>query len=89
MARAVTINRPDVVKLIELAATKLTHGNKTEAVRLAMDQLLETNTRKGSLFGMLKGTVRVKPGVDLTQPILDDPMDAEILPWAANLDPDE
>jgi hypothetical protein len=36
MAKVVTINRPDVVALIEEAASKLTDGNKTEAVALAM-----------------------------------------------------
>jgi len=35
MPNAVTINRPDVVALIERAAVKLTAGNKTEAVGLA------------------------------------------------------
>jgi hypothetical protein len=35
MANVVTINRPDVVALIERAANRLTHGNKTEAVGLA------------------------------------------------------
>jgi hypothetical protein len=36
MANVITINRPEVVTLIEEAARKLTHGNKTEAVALAV-----------------------------------------------------
>ena len=38
MAKVVTINRPEVVALIEQAAKKLTGGNKTEAVALAVQQ---------------------------------------------------
>ena len=41
MAHVVTINRPDVVALIEQAANKLTQGNKTEAVGLAVRRLLD------------------------------------------------
>lgn len=36
MANVVIVNRPDVVALIEEAARKLTRGNQTEAVALAM-----------------------------------------------------
>ena len=77
MANVVTINRPDVVALIEQAATKLTRGNKTEAVALAVRRLLEEDTRAGSLFGAHRGSVRVREGVDLTQPLLDTVPDAE------------
>ncbi len=41
MPNVLTINRPDVVALIEEAADKLTAGNKTEAVALAMRCLLD------------------------------------------------
>ena len=51
MAKMVTINRPDVVALIEEAANKLNNGNKTEAVALAIRPLLEENARAGSFFG--------------------------------------
>ena len=51
MANVVTINRPDVVALIEEAAKRLTDGNKTEAVALALRTLLEQSARAGSLFG--------------------------------------
>lgn len=71
MANVVTINRPDVVALIEQAAGTLTGGNKTEAVALAMRKLLEQHARAGSLFGAHPGSVRVRDGVDLTAPILD------------------
>lgn len=77
MANVITINRPDVVALIEQAANKLTRGNKTEAVALAVQRLLEGDARAGSLFGAHRGSVRIHEGVDLTQPVLDDTSDAE------------
>jgi hypothetical protein len=77
MAHVVTINRPDVVALIEQAAQKLTHGNKTEAVNLAMRRLLESDARVGSLFGAHRGSVHIRDGVDLTEPVLDTVPDAE------------
>jgi hypothetical protein len=77
MPTVVTINRPDVIALIETAANRLTGGNKTEAVALAMRTLLEQNARAGSLFGAHPGSVRVRNGVDLTEPVLQDPLDAE------------
>jgi hypothetical protein len=76
MASVVTINRPEVVALIEEAADKLTNGNKTEAVALAMRQLLDRHDRRGSLFGGHPGSVRVRHDVDLTAPALDDETDA-------------
>lgn len=77
MPTVVTINRPDVVNLIETAANRLTGGNKTEAVAMAMRQLLERSDRAGTLFGAHSGSVRVRAGIDLTVPILQDPLDAE------------
>jgi hypothetical protein len=77
MARVVTINRPDVVALVEEAAERLTEGNKTEAVALALRRLLEGERRTGSLFGRHPGSVRVREGVDLTEPALDVTPDAE------------
>jgi hypothetical protein len=76
MATVVTINRPDVIALIELAAKSMTAGNKTEAVALAMRRLLEQNARSGSLFGTHPGSVRIRDGVDLTAPVLDVEPDA-------------
>jgi hypothetical protein len=67
MASVVTINRPDVVALIEKAADEMTGGNKTELVATAVRRL----------FGSHPGSVKVKRGVDLTQPVLDEEMDAE------------
>jgi hypothetical protein len=66
-----TINRRDVVALIEEAARKLTDGNKTEAVALAVRRLLEQDARAGSLFGAHRGSVRVRDSVDLIAPALD------------------
>jgi hypothetical protein len=77
MANVVTINRPDVVALIEQAANKLTQGNKTEAVGLAMRRLLDQDARIGPFVGAHPGSVRVRPGVDLTAPILDVIPDAQ------------
>lgn len=77
MARVVTINRPDVVQLIEKAAEKLTKGNKTEAVALALKRLLEAEGRTGSIRGAHSGSVWVMPGVDLTAPVLEVIPDAE------------
>ena len=77
MPTVVTINRPDVVALVETVANKLTAGNKTEAVALALRRLLEQDARAGSLFGAHSGSVRVSDGVDLIAPILSDELDAE------------
>ena len=77
MASKVTIKRPEVVALIEKAAMKLTCGNKTEAVALAMRQLLMQNPRAGYLFGAHQGSVRTRSGVDLIAPALDGAPDAE------------
>jgi hypothetical protein len=77
MPNVVTISRPDVIALIEEAAQRLTNGNKTEAVALAMRRLLERDARAGSLFGAHPGSVRVRDGVDLIAPSLDTRPDAE------------
>jgi hypothetical protein len=77
MATVITINRPDVVALIEEAAQKITGGNKTEAVALAMQRLLGESARANSLFGAHEGSVRIAEDVDLTAPILDVVPDAE------------
>ena len=77
MPRVVTINRPDVVALIEAAADRLTAGNKTEAIALGMRRLLDEEARSASLFGAHPGSVRVREGVDLLAPALDVVPDAE------------
>ena len=77
MASVVTINRPEVVALIEEAADKLTGGNKTEAVALALRRLLDQHARGGSLFGAHAGSVRIREDVDLIAPALDNELDAE------------
>ncbi len=80
MVNVVTINRPDVVARIEVLANRLTGGNKTEVVALALRNLEERDARSGSLFGANRGSVVVREGVDLTAPVLNDPMDAEVGP---------
>jgi len=77
MAHVVTINRPDVVALIEEAARRMTGGNKTAAVGLALRRLLEGDRREGSLYGRNRGSVRVRAGVDLLAPVLDFEPDAQ------------
>jgi hypothetical protein len=77
MPTVITINRPDVVALIEAAANRLTGGNKTEAVAMAMRRLLDLEARAGSLFGRHRGSVTVREGVDLTEPVFDEPTDAQ------------
>jgi hypothetical protein len=74
MPTVVTINRPDVVALIEVAANRLTGGNKTAAVAMAMRSLLARDERAGSVY---PGSVRVRDGVDLVAPIFQDTSDAE------------
>jgi hypothetical protein len=77
MVTVVTINRPDVVALIEAMARRFTGGNKTEVVAVALRQLETQNARMGSLFGAHRGSVRVAEGVDLTAPVFEDESDAE------------
>jgi hypothetical protein len=77
MPTVVTINRPDVVALIEAMANRFTGGNKTEVVALAMRTLRDQDTRTDSLFGRHRGSVRVREGVDLTEPMDLEPTDAE------------
>ncbi|MDE2462564.1 MAG: hypothetical protein KGO02_02435 [Alphaproteobacteria bacterium] len=77
MASVITINRPDVVALVEEAAKKITGGNKTDAIALAVRHLLEENARAKSLFGAHRGSVRIAKDVDLTAPVLDIVPDAQ------------
>jgi len=77
MADIIIIERPEVVALIEEAANKLTRGNKTEAVALAVRRVLEENARAGSLFGADRRSVRVPEGGDLIAPARDVEPDAE------------
>lgn len=77
MPNVVTISRPDVIALIEEAAKKLTSGNKTEAIALALRRLLDQDARMGSLFGAHPGSVRIREGVDLLAPALDVEPEAE------------
>ncbi|HYZ24885.1 MAG TPA: hypothetical protein VE690_22295 [Rhodopila sp.] len=81
MPAAVTINRPDVVALIE-EASRLTGGNKTEAVAMALGALLAREACKGSVFGAHRGSVVMQDGLDpiapvLIAPVFEDEMDAE------------
>jgi hypothetical protein len=77
MANVVTITRPEVVLLIEEAAQRLTGGNKTAAVALAVRRVLDQNMRTGSLFGAHRGSVRVHEGVHFVASVLDVERDAD------------
>jgi hypothetical protein len=77
MAAVVTINRPDVVALIETLAERSTSGNKTEVIAMALRNVQVRESRSGSLFGAHPGSVTVREDVDLTVPVLEDEMDAE------------
>ncbi len=71
MPNVVTIDRPDVVALIEEVASRLTAGDVTEAVPLARRRLRDRDMRVGSLFGAHRGSVRFREDMDLLAPILD------------------
>lgn len=74
MPRVVTINRPDVIALIEQVAALKTGGNKTEAVALALRALLDAEppSEVPSLFGCCKGMIEIVEGYDLTEPMFTD-----------------
>ena len=72
----VTIDRPDIIAMIEEATGALTAGNKTDAVALAMRCLLDQHAWRGPLFGAHPGSVRMRPDVGLTAPALDVEPDA-------------
>jgi hypothetical protein len=63
--------------MIEKAADRLTGGNKTAIVGLAVCRLLDQDDCAGSLFGAHPASVRVRDGVDLIAPALDVEPDAE------------
>jgi hypothetical protein len=71
VATVVTINRPDDVALIEALAERLTAGNKTVLVAMALRNLQMREARSGSLFGAHPGSMMVRKDVDLTAPILE------------------
>lgn len=77
MPQVVTINRPDVVALIEEAASQLTGGNKTEAIAIGMKRLLADAAYAKPLFGAHPRSVVVGEGVDLIAPVFNDALDAE------------
>ena len=77
MVKVGTINRRDLAARSEALASRLTGGDKTEMVALALRHLEEGEVRVGSLFGAHRGSVTLREGVDLTTPILEDAMDAE------------
>lgn len=76
MPTVIIINRPDVVALIEVAANRLTGGDKTAAVAMALRSLLARDGQMGSVFGTRPGSVGVRDGVDLTAPVFKDISDA-------------
>ena len=66
MSAAVTIDHPVILDLIDQAARRLTGGDRTAVIALALRRLLEREERAAEpLFGCLQGSVRVADGVDL------------------------
>jgi hypothetical protein len=55
----------------------VTGGNKTRAVALAIQRLLDQEGRGGSLFGAHRGSVKFADDVDLTAPVFADALDAQ------------
>lgn len=78
MATVVTLNRPDVVARIEALAARFTGGNKTELVAMSLAAFEKSRERTGPLFDTMRGSVKIREDVDLTAPVLEDPMDAEL-----------
>lgn len=77
MPSVVTINRPDVITLIEQAAAKHTGGNKTEAVALALRKLLEPEKRTGTPFGFRAGSVKIDEDFDIVHFSVWDDVDPD------------
>jgi hypothetical protein len=77
LANVVTINRPEVVALIERGVKLMTGGNKTEAVAMSMRELIKKNERVGTLFGAHPGSVTFSDDYDPFAPALDVMPDAE------------
>lgn len=66
MPDTVTIDHPVILDLLDQAANRLTGGDRTAAITLALRRLLEREERTVEpLFGCLQGSVRVADGVDL------------------------
>ncbi len=62
------------------SCSRASRDTETEVIALALRNLDERDARSGLLFGANRGSVVVRDGVDLTAPILDDLMDAEVGP---------
>lgn len=83
MSHVVTITRPDVVKMIEDYAAAHTAGDETEAVAQALRRASVEAEKPAeekpftSAYGAHRGSAWVAPGVDLTEPVFEDEMDAE------------
>ena len=60
----------------ELEARKLTRVVVTRRGR-PVAELVPPRAAVPSLWGAMRGSVKVAPGVDLTEPVLDEPLDAE------------
>jgi antitoxin (DNA-binding transcriptional repressor) of toxin-antitoxin stability system len=59
-----------------LEARKLTRVTVTRRGR-PVAELKPPQPERASVWGCMRGTVVVAPGVDLTDPVLDEPLDAE------------
>jgi antitoxin (DNA-binding transcriptional repressor) of toxin-antitoxin stability system len=61
-----------------LEARKLTRVTVTRRGRPVAELTPPREAARPSLWGCMRGTVTVAPGVDLTEPVLDEPLDAEL-----------
>ena len=61
----------------ELEARKLSRVVVTRRGRPVAELVPPRESAVPSLWGAMPGSVTVAPGVDLTEPVLDEPLDAE------------
>jgi len=70
-------NHDDGVASIETAPNRLADADRTGGVAAAVPHRSEDSARFGTLFGANPGSVRVRDGVDLIAPALEDLPEAE------------
>jgi hypothetical protein len=61
-----------------LETRRLARVTVTRRGRPVAEILPPRTAEPSSLWGCMKGTIHVAPGVDLTEPVLDEPLDAEL-----------
>lgn len=61
-----------------LEARKLARVTVTRRGKPVAELVPPREPPRPSIWGCMKGTVHIAPGVDLTEPVLDEPLDAEL-----------